>query len=194
MDKQQKLALSCAVLATAQSIYYSYGVYTGDISPAFWTWAMFMLGTSFSFWSYWQTKDHSLLGNIGNSIDVLNVFTILLSILFLAKKADFVPSAFDVSCIGAVMIIFAWWRVSSWHYAANLALQGVMTVAYFPTFFKLWNANHNTESFSAWSINLVVCVLALLAASDTLSRVYAARATILVSVVILLMTRIVILY
>ena len=172
---------------------YSWLTRQGDIQPVMATWLLFCVAVSLSLWTYWSSKKHSVVSNVGNAIDFIIVWMILASIIFLGKNVRLGFNGFEIGCLIASAIILVFWRISKKHQASNLSLQGIMTIAYFPTLRQLWSAKDNTESFSIWIVIWIASTAALIPAftdKDKLAIAYASRAFILVTVLLGLMIRI----
>ena len=192
VTKRDCIALIVAMLMGAVSIWYCYLSVTGKIEPVLSTWLLFFLASSLGLWTYINAgkSERSFAVNINNSADVVFTGVILACLLYLKADAGFTP--FGVFCIGLAGAVFAYYLLRRNAAVANIAVNSVLTIAYFPTFERLWNANHNTESFGIWLTVWVAQVFALynpLKARDLLAIIYASRAFVLVSSVLVLMFR-----
>lgn len=183
-----------AFIATALMLIvgfrYSWLTWQGEIQPVLATWLLFLVAVFLSFMTYWSTEKHSFTGNIINTTDLFNMCLIMFSIIVLGKNTILEFNAFDISCLVASGIILVFWRLSKMHVIANLALQGIMTVAYFPTIYRLWHTKTNTEQFGVWILVWIASAVALIPAyinRDKLGMIYASRSLTMVSVVLILM-------
>lgn len=177
----------------SMGLWYCWQTYTGSIQPTLATWIIFSVATTLSLWTYWSSEQHNLISNILNTVDTFSVNAILLVIVLFGVNVRFGINRFELGCLVACGVILVIWRFTKKHAASNLTLQTVMTVAYLPTINQLWNATTNTESFVVWAVWFVGCSLALVTArlsKDKLAVVYAARALLMVSIIIVLMIRI----
>ena len=96
---------------------------------------------------------------------------------------------FDRGCLVAVIIILIFWALTRRHAEANLFIQSILVIAYFPVVKRLWNSNENTESFAVWISLLLAPIFSLLSSKGTLATVYAVRAIISTSLLLVLMAR-----
>jgi hypothetical protein len=189
----QAAALAVVTLMLCFGVSYSWLTWQGKVTPVLATWMLFCVATSLSFWTYWSTEKHSLMGNIGNTIDLMVAWLILGAILVLGKDIRLGFNPFEISCLVASGVILTFWKLTKQHVAANLALQGVMAIAFLPTLYQLWHATQNTETFGLWLIVWIATCLALIPAwmkKDRLAMVYVCRGIIFVTVLLGLMIRI----
>lgn len=195
--KKEKIALVTAVISACiwffMTTYYVWLIMQNEIQPVLTTWILFCVAVSLSFRTYWSSKKHSVVGNIGNFIDLGVVWLILLSILLFGKNINFAFNTFETCCLVASLGILLFWKLSKQHMLSNIALQVIITVAYFPTIYRLWYATQNTESFSVWSIWLIgvsASLATVILHKDTLGIIYSSRAFVLVLIIMILMLRI----
>ncbi len=189
---EKATAIATVAVMSAEGAIYIWSMRFGSVRPVFTTWLLFSTASSFSLWTYWATKKRSVVGNIANVSDAFVCAAILASVLIF-EKGNLMSSMFDTYCLIVSALILVFWRATEHHVLANLSLQAVMTMAYLPTFAKLWQATQNTESLLMWILSLISSALGLAAArmkDDPLGTVYAGRGLVLVSVVIWLILRI----
>jgi hypothetical protein len=182
------------VVGIGMGFRYVYLIVQKEIHPALATWVLFCVAVSLSFRTYWSSKKHSIVGNVGNFVDLILVWIILVGIFLFGENNSFLFRPFEIGCLVASGIILLFWVLSKKHLLSNLLLQVIMTVAYFPTIYNLWYATKNTESFSVWCVWLVGGLASLVIAvlkKDTLGIVYSSRAFVLVLIILILMLRIV---
>lgn len=163
----------------------------GEIKPALATWTIFVVSVILSFQTYWSTGKKSIIANIANATDVVAVIGIFTSILIFGK-GNLTFNLFEIYCLAASFGILIFWKTSKKHTLSNILLQVIMTVAYLPTFYRLWFATTNTESFLVWSIWIIGTSASLITSilyKDTLGILYASRAFVLTAIVIALMVR-----
>lgn len=173
---------------------YSWLTATGQIHPVFATWLFICLGCSVSFWTYWSTKEHSIIGNIGNAVDFIGNWLIFVVVVALGHDVRFMPNLFEVGCLISVVVVFAMWRFTNWHAVSNYGIQVIMTIAYLPMIYHLWYASENTEPFTAWGITWVAIMLSFIPAimdwhKNKLAVVYNLRRFVLISTTLGLMYR-----
>lgn len=95
---------------------------------------------------------------------------------------------FDIICLAAVLIIFLFWILTQNHFISNLLVQLILVIAYFPTIKRFIKTKKNTESFTIWTLMLVVSSISLLSTRGILATVYSLRAVISISLLLLFMT------
>ncbi len=186
-------AIVASLLSFFLSFIYCYFIWRDQIEPVMTTWLLFCVSVSLSFWTYWASEKHSLIGNIGNLIDMVLVWSILFAIVFLGKADRFNFNSVEIGCLIASGIILIYWRRSRKHIQANIALQTIMVIAYAPLFYKLWFATQNPELVMFWALGCVTSCFALVPAfidRDKLAVLYSMRALIMSLFVLLLIYRI----
>jgi len=179
-----------AVLLINLFIAVRYTVLTrrGVIKPALAMWIFFSIAVAGSLITYLSDGDYALLDNILNSADlILCVYVAVIIFVFGDVSTRF--TRFDRGCLIAVVIIMAFWAFTHRHAEANLLIQTILVIAYFPVIKRLWNSNENTESFAAWIGLLLAPVFSLLSSKGTLATVYAVRAMVSAMLLLVLMTR-----
>jgi hypothetical protein len=170
------------------AVRYTVLIRRGTIKPALAMWVFFSIAVGGSLTTYLFEGDFTLLDNILNSSDLLLcVYVSAIIFLFGDKSTKF--NRFDRGCLVAVLIILAFWALTRRHMAANLFIQSILVIAYFPVVKRLWNSNENTESFAVWISLLLAPIFSLLSSKGTLASVYAIRAIVSTSLLLLLMTR-----
>ena len=180
-------------LMLLMNVWYCYLSIKGYISPTLMTWVMFCVAVSLSFSTYWSTSKHDLLSNISNTGDTFLVFIVTVVVIFWGKNTRFDINTFEVVCILLSLIILIFWRITKAHKTSNLLLQGIMIIAYFPTFYHLWYATTTSESITTWSITWLAALLGVITGvlgKDKLAIVYSARSLIMVSILLILILRI----
>jgi len=159
----------------------------GSIKPSLAMWTFFSIAVAGSLATYLSDGDFTLLDNILNSSDLLLcVYVSVVIFLFGDKSTKF--NRFDRGCLVAVVVILVFWALTRRHAEANLFIQSILVIAYFPVVKRLWNSNENTESFAVWISLLLAPIFSLLSSKGTLASVYAVRAIISTSLLLVLMT------
>lgn len=167
---------------------YTVLIRRGTIKPALAMWTFFSIAVGGSLATYLFDGDFTLLDNILNSADLLLcVYVAVIIFLFGDKSTKF--TRFDRGCLVGVLVILAFWVLSQQHAAANIFIQTILVIAYFPVIKRLWNSDENTESFAAWFGLLLAPVFSLLSSKGTLASVYAIRAIVSTALLLLLMAR-----
>lgn len=170
------------------AVRYTVLIRRGTIKPALAMWVFFSIAVGGSLTTYLFEGDFTLLDNILNSSDLLLcVYVSVIIFLFGDKSTKF--NRFDRGCLVAVLVILAFWALTRRHMAANLFIQSILVIAYFPVVKRLWNSNENTESFAVWISLLLAPIFSLLSSKGTLASVYAIRAIVSTSLLLILMTR-----
>lgn len=170
-------------------VRYSYLIITQRIKPALAMWVFFLVAVLGSLMTYLAEGDFRLRDNLLNVADVVLVSVILVvTLIFGDRSTRF--TRFDLGCTGAVLAIIAFWAITGSHLLSNLAIQSILVIAYFPVVKRLWSARENTESFAAWIAMTMAPLFSLLSSRGFLASVYAVRAMICTSLLLLLMTRV----
>ena len=158
----------------------------GTIKPSLAMWTFFSIAVAGSLATYLSDGDFTLLDNILNSADLLLcVYVAVVIFLFGDTSTKF--NGFDRGCLVAVIIILVFWALTRRHAEANLFIQSILVIAYFPVVKRLWNSKENTESFAVWIALLLAPIFSLLSSKGTLASVYAIRAIISTSLLLVLM-------
>lgn len=168
---------------------YVYKIYKREITPTLSTWVIFLFGTTLSFITYLVTEKHDLSSGILNTIDVANVIIIITAIIIFGKHTIRFNS-FEKWYLSGVCFIILYGFLSGNAWNSNILTQVLLCIGYAPTIHTLLKNKVNTESFSAWGINLIVSILAIFPAiieGNLLALLYAIRATLLISILIIIM-------
>ena len=167
---------------------YTVLIRRGDIKPALAMWIFFSIAVGGSLTTYLSGGGYSLLDNILNSADLLLcVYVAIIIYLFGDRSSRF--TRFDQGCLIAVIIIITFWVFTRRHAEANILIQTILVIAYFPVVKRLWNSDENTESFAAWFGLLLAPIFSLLSSKGILASVYAVRAIVSTSLLLILMAR-----
>lgn len=159
------------------------------ISPALAMWVFFTIAVIGSLMTYLSEGDYGLLDNVLNSADLLLCGGVAIAIAIWGhRRSRF--NRFDLGCLGGVVGILVVWALTRQHTAAHLAIQLILVIAYFPVIKRLWRSGRNTESFTMWVGLLLAPMLSLLSSKGSLATVYAIRAIISTSLLLLLMIRV----
>jgi len=170
------------------AVRYTVLIRRGAIKPALAMWIFFTIAVGGSLSTYLLDGDYTLLDNILNSSDLLLcAYIALLIVLFGDTSTRF--NRFDLGCLAAVLVILVFWALTRQHASANLLIQVILVIAYFPVVKRLWNSVENTESFAVWIGLLLAPLASLLSSKGTLADVYAVRAIVSTSLLMLLMLR-----
>jgi hypothetical protein len=126
------------------------------------------------------------LGGILNLVDVLaNVIIVTTIILFSGIKVKF--RSFEKWYLIVALLIILFWLLTDNPFKANLLIQTLILVGYFPTIQKLVVEKKNTEPLWAWVIVYSAGLLALYPAINSgsiLPMIYVGRTLIMQAVII----------
>ncbi len=169
--------------------YYGWLTYKQKIRPALAMWLFFTIAVAISLVTYLKSGEFSLLDNILNTADLVQVSVISIFIWFFGDHTSRF-SRFDKGCLVAVVVILLFWMVTKNHVITHTLTQAIMVIAYFPVISRLWKTRENTESFVPWIGMLLAPVLSLLSSKGTLATIYSVRAIVCIVVLMLLMLRV----
>lgn len=195
MDKILKLLATSLIMGCGA--YYIWIICNGEPVASFGTWFLFFIAVTVSLTSY---KLHSgndaeinnldLSDNVMNLCDVFVVTCIVVAIVAKRGWSIFPISTTDKICGSLSVIMIAIWLIKRNHFTTNLVSQFILFIAYFPTFSKLWYADTNEESFIMWGGVWLAGLFSIAVAmrkNDLLATVYALRAFVMVSIILILM-------
>jgi hypothetical protein len=160
-----------------------------EINPALAMWLFFSVAILMSIITYLSDSEYGFLDNIMNTADLIYVVTISIAIFIYGDKGSKF-TRFDKGCLVVVLLIVVFWIFTQNHKVANLLIQAILVIAYFPVVRRLLRSQENTEPFSVWIGMLVAPSIALLSSKGTLAAIYSIRAMICVGLLLLLMLRI----
>jgi hypothetical protein len=159
------------------------------ISPALAMWVFFTIAVIGSLMTYLSEGNYGLLDNVLNSADLLLCGGVAIAIAIWGDGSSRF-NRFDLGCLGGVVGILVVWALTRQHTAAHLAIQLILVIAYFPVIKRLWRSDRNTESFTMWVGLLLAPMFSLLSSKGSLATVYAIRAVVSTSLLLLLMIRV----
>lgn len=159
------------------------------ISPALAMWVFFTIAVIGSLVTYLSEGEYGLLDNVLNTADLLLCGGVAVAIALWGNRSSWF-NRFDLGCFGAVILILAAWALTRQHALAHLAIQLILVIAYFPVVKRLWRSDRNTESFVMWIGLLLAPIFSLLSSRGALATVYAVRAIVCTSMLLLLMVRV----
>jgi len=174
-------------------IRYCVLIYQKEIKPALAMWLFFALAVIMSLITYLGDGEFSMWDNILNTTDILLTVTVTIFIIIYGDHSSKF-NKFDLGCLVAVVLIIIFWLFTKNHLIANLLIQSIIVIAYFPVVRRLIISKENTESFSVWFAMMLAPVFALLSSKGFLATVYSVRAIICVGLLLILMLRIEYLY
>jgi hypothetical protein len=160
-----------------------------EIKPALAMWLFFSVAIIMSLITYRSDGGYGLLDNIMNTVDLIYVVTVCISILLFGDNSTKF-TRFDRGCLAVVMIILLFWIFTQNHRLTNIMMQAILVIAYFPVVKRLIDSKENTEPFSVWIGMLLAPAIALVSSKGTLATIYSIRAIFCISILLLLMLRI----
>jgi len=170
-------------------IRYCVLIYRKEIKPALAMWLFFAMAVIMSLLTYLGDGNLSMWDNILNTTDILLTVTVTIFIFIYGDHSSKF-NKFDIGCLVAVILIIFFWLLTKNHLVANLLVQSIIVMAYFPVVRRLIVSKENTESFTVWIAMMLAPVFALLSSKGFLATVYSVRAIICVGLLLLLMLRI----
>jgi len=157
--------------------------------PALAMWLFFSIAVTGTLVTYLKEEpDRGFMDNIFNASDVL-VCSVCTVVIFFRGDKSTRFNRFDLYCLTGVLLIAAFWLVSQNHLVANLAIQGIIVIAYFPVAARLWRSAENSESFLVWGGLFAIALLGLYDGKGLLAKIYALRAAVCTLGLMLLMLR-----
>ena len=174
-------------------IRYCVLIYRQEIKPALAMWLFFALAVIMSLVTYLGDSNFSLWDNILNTTDIILTGSVTVFIFIYGDHSSKF-NRFDIGCLIAVILIIVFWIITKNHLIANLLVQTIIVIAYFPVVRRLLITKENTESFIVWIGMLIAPFFALLSSKGLLATVYSVRAMICVGLLLILMLRIEYLY
>lgn len=171
------------LLMTSSAVRYIWQIRRRQIEPATSTWIIFLAGTALSFITYMLAEDRDFETGILNTMDVLEVSSILVAVLIWANPGGVRFSRFEKWYLAGIGLIIVYGLVFGDAWGSNLFVQGLITAGYIPSVFKVITSRRNTESFLAWTFSLFAGLFALIPAffdGNTLAIVYSVRTVVLV--------------
>lgn len=169
-------------------IRYCTLIVRGKIKPALAMWLFFTIAVGGTLITYLSEGEYGPLDNILCTSDLILVSTITVFILLFGDRTTRF-NRFDTGCLIAVMGILVFWILTQQHAASNIFIQAILIIAYFPVVKRLWESGENTESYAAWIGLLVAPILSLISSKGILATLYAGRAIVSTSALLVLMAR-----
>lgn len=173
------------------SVYLS-GIQKRNVKPVLATWVLFALAAILSFVTdLAETGTEGIQANFFNLADSCAILLILGVVLW-QKDTRRSFTSFEKWCIGIALIVALVWLASGQNVLAHLSIQVILFIAYVPTLKHLWASTRSTESLSMWFFNFLAALLGIIEPLRTMSllpTVYAARAVICTSLVMIFILR-----
>ena len=170
------------------TVRYCWLVWKRKIKPSLAMWIFFTIAVGGSLLTYLLEGEYGLLDNILGSTDVVQVVSVSIVIAIYGDKSTKF-TRFDKGCLIAVLVIVVFWVLTQNHIVANISIQTIMVIAYFPVVRRLWRSSENTESFAAWIGMLLAPAVSLFSSRGVLATIYSLRAIVSIVVLLMLMSR-----
>lgn len=179
-----------ALLMVSSAVRYIWQIVHKTVEPATSSWVIFLMGTALSFTTYMLAENRDVATGILNTMDVMEVGSILVAVLIFGNNSGVRFSRFEKWYLAGIALIVVYGLIFGDAWGSNLFVQVLIALAYVPTVHKVISLKRNTESFMAWSFSFFAGVFALVPAlvdGNTLAVVYAARTVIMVGSFLVLM-------
>jgi len=179
-----------ALLMVSSAVRYIWQIVRGTVEPATSTWIIFITGTALSFTTYMLAEDRDVASGILNTMDVLEVGSILVAVLIFGHARGVRFSRFEKWYLAGIALVVAYGVTSGDAWGSNLFVQILIALGYVPTVHKIISLKRNTESFMAWSFSFFAGMFALVPAivdGNVLAIVYASRTVVMVGMFLSLM-------
>lgn len=154
--------------------------------PSLAMWVFFTLAVAMSLTTYLKEGNYGFWDNVLNTTDLIMVGSVTLAILFLGDKSSRF-NRFDWWCLISVFVIMVYWFFSHNHLIANIAIQLIMVIAYFPVVRRMIATKTNSEPFMVWAALMIAPLISLISSKGILATVYATRAFACTFLLLLLM-------
>jgi hypothetical protein len=182
--------LFVVIIMTVLLARYAYQVYREEIEPTLSTWIIFVVGAGFSLVTYAVAENRDFYSGILNTMDVIVVVGVLVSILFWGNR-EIRFKSFEKWYLVCITFVVAYGIISGDAWSSNIFTQVLISIGYIPTIQNLIKEKKNTESFTAWlcafTAGLLACYPAWIAwenNENVLALLYSSRTVILVSCVL----------
>jgi hypothetical protein len=166
-------------LMLAFTIRYIYQIIKHSTDPVLSTWLTFTTGVLISFVSYVIDSDFDLLSGILNTVDLLVVLSISITVA-LTRERTLVFKPFEKKYLLGAGAIVVYGLAFSDAWKSNLFSQALITIGWGPTLINMFKEGRNTESFSAWTLVFLASAIAMIPPivnGNLLGILYSARST-----------------
>jgi hypothetical protein len=194
--------LIVAALIIASSIDYDRRMWrrnaegNRETDPKLATWILLTVFITLSTWMYCHSPRVSLKGNVALFSSLVNIISILTSVILVKWKDGKLFVKFDLSqklCLLGGGIAVGFWFVTHDPFLSYVLLQIIALCAYGATVVKLWGAKESSEPVTTWALVLTACFFAAYPAvidHDKFAYVFLARAIPSTAFMVFLITRI----
>ena len=133
-----KIIINIAI--TAINLFLTYRgvrlIRTGEIKPALAMWSFFTIAVAMSLTTYISSGEGTYIDNVLNTTDLIYVSAMTIATLKYGDSSTKFK-AFDLLCLGLVILITAYWFISKQHFITNLAIQLILVIG-FPVIFSIY--------------------------------------------------------
>jgi hypothetical protein len=178
----------CATLMFA--VRYTYQIWKQKVHPTLSTWIIFLLGSGSSLATYAVAEKHDFRSGILNTMDVIVTTIVLLATMVWGnRELRFKP--FEKWYLIFLVMVVAYGIATGDAWSSNLFAQALISFGFIPTLQRLITEKRNTESFTAWGVEIIAGLAALYPAivgGNWLAIIYSLRSTALVTMTLSIMT------
>jgi hypothetical protein len=154
--------------------------------PSLAMWVFFTLAVSMSLITYLKEGNFGFWDNVLNTVDLFLAISVTIFILIWGDKSTRF-NRFDLWCLAAVLGIVIFWLISQKHLIANLGIQLILIIAYFPVIKRMLATRKNSEPFMVWIALTIAPLISLITSKGILATIYATRAFVCTLSLLLLM-------
>lgn len=193
MDINQLATLIIFILSISAALVYSYKIYKRAIQPTLSTWLIFCAATSMSLGSYLFTPNKQIFAAALNAADVFTDVLIIFTIIMFTESRWRLKPFEKYYLFGLIFISLFWFLTRNALYA-NLLVQVMLALAYFPTIHNILKNKVSHESFLGWGIIELSTLISLIPTfyvwqkhGNFLAFVYSARSFVFIAFLMVLM-------
>lgn len=193
MNLNQIATIAVLILSLSAAFINCYKIFIKQVKPTLSTWLIFFSATSLSFISYLSTSNKEFFASALNGADVLTDVAIILTTIFFAET-QWRLKPFEKYYLVGLIFIVGFWSFTQNAFYANLLLQVILALAYFPTIHNIIKSKRNSESFLVWGLILLSTVVSLFPTfnswqekGNVLAFIYSVRSFAFISLLMILM-------
>lgn len=168
---------------------YIWMMYKKRSQPSLAMWTFFTIAVAMSLVTYLKEGDFGFWDNVLNTTDLVLAVSVAISIFLIGDKHSRF-NRFEWWCLVSVFLIIVFWLISQNHIITNVAIQLILVIAYIPVIRRMLTTRKNSEPFIVWVALMIAPLVSLITSKGTLATVYATRAFVCTSLLLLLMVRI----
>ena len=193
MNINHIIAWLAFVLIITAGVSYARKIIKKEIEPTLSTWLIFLVGTSMSFATYLISSKKDFAAGALNGADIFSDIIVVLTTIFFGVTRWKLKS-FEKYYLAGLVIIGIFWIFTSDAFHANLLIQIVLALGYFPTAHNLIKFKRNTEPLAIWSLIELASLISIYPAltawqtnHNILGLIYSVRSVVLIGLVMALM-------